>query len=596
MSTPIKRFDVDPAAAAAAWLRQFDQALRDNDPAAALGLFDDDCHWRDLLAFGWDLSSVSGKHAMQSKLAQSLARVKPTDFALAAGRTPPRRVVRAGIQTIEAFIEFKTAQGPAEGVLRLLEPANGAPVATPRGWILMTALVAIAGHEEAVGEHRPGMAESLQPTQRRQFGAENWLDRRNRARAFADREPAVVVIGAGQAGLTIAARLGRLGIDTLVVDRQKRLGDNWRNRYHSLTLHNEVFVNDLPYLPFPPSWPVYIPKDMLANWFEFYADALELNCWMSTELVNGRYDPIERRWSIALRGAGAGRRVVHPRHLVFATGVSGIPITPALPGLDAFEGNVMHSGQFKGGAHWRGRSALVLGTGTSGHDVAQELHALGAKVTLIQRSPTYVVSLKEAQRVYLIYRDGMPVADCDSLLTANPLPVLKRAYQLATEESNRADKPLLDALQAKGFRLDRSEGHLGFQWMYLQRGGGYYFDVGCSSLIVDGEIDLLQFDAIDRFVADGVRLKDGRTRPADLLVVATGYHNQQEQVRMTLGDEVADRIGPVWGFGEDGELRNMWRPTMQPGLWFTGGSLAQCRIYSKYLAMQIKAREIGAAQ
>jgi hypothetical protein len=64
-------------------------------------------------------------------------------------------------------------------------------------------------------------------------------------------------------------------------------------------------------------------------------------------------------------------------------------------------------------------------------------------------------------------------------------------------------------------------------------------------------------------------------------------------VRATLGDAVADRIGPVWGIDEGGELRNMFRPTAQPGLWFIAGSLAQCRIYSKFLALQIKAREVG---
>jgi putative flavoprotein involved in K+ transport len=129
--------------------------------------------------------------------------------------------------------------------------------------------------------------------------------------------------------------------------------------------------------------------------------------------------------------------------------------------------------------------------------------------------------------------------------------------------------------------------------LYLQRGGGYYFNVGCSDLIADGAIGLVQYDEIERFVPEGLRLKDGRTVPAELLVAATGYKNQQEVVRLALGNAVADRIGPVWGFDEGGELRNMWRPTPQPGLWFTAGSLAQCRIYSKYLALQIKAREVG---
>jgi hypothetical protein len=174
-----------------------------------------------------------------------------------------------------------------------------------------------------------------------------------------------------------------------------------------------------------------------------------------------------------------------------------------------------------------------------------------------------------------------------------PFPELKRAYQMATAISKDIDRPLLERLEAHGFRLSDGEDGCGFQMLYLQRGGGYYFNVGCSDLIADGAIGLLQYDAIEHFVPEGVRLKDGSTVAAELLVMATGYRNQQEVARRALGNAIADRICPVWGFDEGGELRNMWRPTPQPGLWFTAGSLAQCRIYSKYLALQIKAREVG---
>ena len=253
----------------------------------------------------------------------------------------------------------------------------------------------------------------------------------------------------------------------------------------------------------------------------------------------------------------------------------------------------MHSGDFKDAKKWKGRKALVLGTGTSGHDVAQELHAHGADVTIIQRSKTYVVSLKEAQSVYAIYSEGIPFEDCDLLATSFPYPVLQRSYQLSTARGREVDEALLEGLEKSGFRLHFGEDDTGFQMMYLRRGGGYYFNVGCSELIISGAIKLLQFADIERFVAEGARLRDGRIVPAELLVLATGYKNQQETVRLYLGDDIAERIGPVWGFDEGGELRNMWRRTAQPGLWFTAGSLAQCRIFSRYLALQIKALELG---
>jgi putative flavoprotein involved in K+ transport len=346
-------------------------------------------------------------------------------------------------------------------------------------------------------------------------------------------------------------------------------------------------------MPFPPTWPTYIPKDMLADWFEAYAFAMELNIWSGTELVGGSYDDAKRRWNLRLRRADGSERVMHPRHAIFATGVSAIPYVPNLPGLDDFAGPKVHAGHFAQPEKWKDKKVLVLGTGTSAHDVAQELHAVGAHVTMIQRSKTYVVSLKEAQSVYAIYSEGIPFDDCDLLATSFPYPVLQRSYQLSTAKSRVIDKPLLDALEARGFRLHYGEDDTGFQMMYLRRGGGYYFNVGCSELIAAGKIGLLQFDDIDRFVAQGARLKDGCIVPADLIVLATGYKNQQDSVRLYLGNEIADRIGPVWGFDDGGELRNMWRRTAQPGLWFTAGSLAQCRIYSRYLALQIKALEEG---
>ena len=571
---------------AQSWLERFETTLQSQDAGAAADLFLADGLWRDVLAFTWTLQTMAGRPSIEATLRQTLARTQPKNFRIPATRTPPRWVIRAGTQALEAIFEFETAFGPGNGVLRLV-PDSQAPSCL-RAWTLVTTLEELRGFEEAFKKRAADADDNS-----RDFGGDNWLDRLNNARAYADRDPAVIVVGGGQAGLSIAARLHQLGIDTLIVDRHQRIGDNWRKRYHSLTLHNEVHVNHLPYLPFPPNFPTYIPKDKLANWFESYVEAMELNFWTGTELTGGSYDEAHKQWSVALRRSDGSTRTMHPRHLVFATGVSSIPYTPDVPGLASFGGTVTHSGAFKNTAEWKGRKALVLGSGTSGHDVAQELFSHGADVILIQRSPTYVVSLKEAQSVYAIYSEGVPFEDCDLLTTSFPYPVLRRSYQISTAQSRQVDKALLDGLNERGFRLYYGEDETGFQMMYLRRGGGYYFNVGCSDLIISGQIGLLQCADIDSFVAQGARLKDGRVMPADLLVLATGYKNQQDTVRAYLGDAIADRIGPVWGFDDGGELRNMWRRTAQQGLWFTAGSLAQCRIFSRYLAIQIKALEEG---
>jgi putative flavoprotein involved in K+ transport len=585
MMNVAERKQATAPAEAQRWLESFEAALAARDATAAAALFLEDGLWRDILAFTWTIRTMAGRPAIETALRETLVRAQATKFHIPDKRTPPRWISRAGDECIEALFEFETAFGPCAGALRLKADSQG----RLRAWTLNTNLQELRGYEDEF--KRRG-----EPDSTRDFGAENWADRLRKQRAFSESDPAVIVVGGGQAGLSIAARLHQLGIDTLIVDRHNRLGDNWRTRYHSLTLHNEVYVNHLPYLPFPPTFPVYIPKDKLANWFESYVEAMELNFWTDHELVAGTFDDKNAQWRVTLRQRDGTERVMRPRHLIFATGVSSIPYTPDLPGLETFSGVKVHSGDFKNAERWKGRKALVLGTGTSGHDVAQELHAHGAQVTMIQRSKTHVVSLKEAQSVYAIYSEGIPFDDCDLLATSFPYPVLRRSYQLSTAKGRKVDDTLIKALEARGFNTWLGEDETGFQMMYLRRGGGYYFNVGCSELIISGAIGLLQYADIATFVPEGARLRDGSIVPAELLVLATGYRNQQETVRRYLGDDIADRIGPVWGFDEGGELCNMWRRTAQPGLWFTAGSLAQCRIFSRYLALQIKALEEGLLQ
>ena len=575
--------DTSAKAAAESWLGDFAAALASGDAVRLAALFAHECHWRDILAFTWDLHTTSGASAIAGRMIPEVARVAPRALTLAAGRKPPRPVKRAGTDAIEAIFTFETPVGPCNGVVRLVSEGG-----KPRAWTLMTALDEIRGHEDPANGRRWQDVDW-----KRNFGGENWADRRRRAVAYEDRDPAVLVVGAAQAGLMAAARLGMLGVDTLAIDREKRIGDSWRRRYHALTLHNETRVNHFPYMPFPRSWPVFIPKDMLANWFELYAEAMELNVWTETELTAAKYDEAAKRWTVTLKRGDGGERIMHPRHVVFCNGVSTVPKMPDLPGLADFRGAVRHSGDAGSGTDWKGKRALVLGTGTSGHDVAQDLAVSGAaEVTIIQNRPSLVVSLKEAQAPYALYDEDISFEDCDLLAASFPYPIYERAHRNITRMNAEADRELLEGLKNRGFKLSSGPGETGWQIMYQNRGGGYYFDAGCSQMIVDGRVGLIQFADIERFCTEGARMKDGTVRPADLIVLATGYSGQKEAVRRLVGDEITGRIGPVWGFDAEGELAGMWRPTGQPGLWFLAGGLAQCRIFSKVLALQIKAREL----
>src|SRR5499433_1746224 len=287
------------------WLAQFERALAEPDDVLLKSLFHPDSHWRDLLALTWRINTVNGLDTILRDLKAYVGRANPIGFRTDPDRTPPRYVTRAGTRAIEAIFKFETTVGRGSGVLRLTSDTNGGN--TAKAWTLLTALDEIKGFEQQVGRLRP-KGESYS----RDFRGPNWLDLRRSAAEYVERDPVVLVVGGGQAGLAIAARLTQLQVDTLIVDREQRIGDNWRHRYHALTLHNQVHVNHLPYMLFPPNWPTYIPKDKLAAWFEAYAESMELNCWTATEFEGGRYDASEGRWSVTLRRGGATRKM-HPR-------------------------------------------------------------------------------------------------------------------------------------------------------------------------------------------------------------------------------------------------------------------------------------------
>jgi hypothetical protein len=458
-----------------------------------------------------------------------------------------------------------------------------------KAWIMLTTLQELRNFEEKRGARRPsGIRYSGN------FTGDNWLDERVRAERFEERDPQVLIVGAGQGGLSLAARLGQMGVDALVVEKNAHVGDNWRNRYHSLALHNQVWANHMPYLPFPDTWPTFLPKDKVGGWLECYAEAMEINVWTSSELRGADYDESSRTWDVVVMRSGVPRHIRVP-HLVLATGAaSGVPNIPTLPGLDDFAGEVIHSSGFTSGGRYAGRRALVIGTGNSGHDVSQDLYSNGAaEVTMVQRGPTTVLSLDPSgMLLYQLFSEG-PADDIDFVVAARPLPVLRENLRRATRQMREMDRELLAGLDSVGFHYDFGVDDTGFHMKYLTTGGGYYINVGCSELVAAGEIKLLHWPRIERFVESGVRLVDGQSVPADLVVLCTGYRPLEDGIRRYLGPRIAEKVGPIWGLNDEGFLRNMWTRTPQDGFWVMGGSFTECRPYSRFLALLIRAELEG---
>ena len=571
----------DPAASFALWLSRFSVCLENRDAQGAAQLFASDGHWKDLLALTWEHKIFSGRDEIAESLSCVLGSMVPRNLRPAASRPAAVARRRSRQEVIEGYFDFDTNVGQATAFVRLL-PSDQGPVA----WILLTALQELNGHEAKVGKHRRARGESADAQGR------NWLEDRLERRTYADRDPEVIVVGAGHAGLVAAARLQQLGVDTLVVEKKSRVGDVWRDRYHSLTLHNDINANHLPYMPFPTSWPLWLSKDQLALWLEVYAECMELNVWTSTELLSSSYSEEERRWAVSLRLESGEVVQRHCRHLVVATGISGnIPNRPQLAGIADFKGQVVHSSEFRDSSIYAGKNVVVVGTGSSGHDIAQDLVLHGAKsVSMLQRGPTCVISRNPgAAIVYAIYGGGEPTEDVDLMAAAIPYPLLVESYRYITRTAAELDKELLQKLNERGMKTYFGSDGTGFQMMFMRGEGGYYIDVGCSELIANGTICIIQNDDMAGFAADGIKLQDGSLVPCDVVVLATGFQNMQENIRAMFGDGVAEKVGKVWGFDKDHQMRAMWRRTGQNGLWITGGALLDSRIFSRFLSLEIKA-------
>lgn len=586
----LEKVRISAEAQVRSWISAFNHCLAKGDPASLSRLFQPDSHWRNLCGISWDMATFSGSLKLSDELCRRAREVGANEFEIASELLSPRSNIIAEEEVLEAIFRFKTIHGPGLGVVRLL--ASRADDALPKAWTISTVLDIDKIVEARLQADEPA-------SHARDFGKPSWAERRRSEMGFSDREPDVLVVGGGHAGISAAVELKRIGLDTLIVDKQERVGDNWRLRYNGLKLHNKTPVNHLRYMPFPPTWPDYIPKDKIANWLEAYVEGMDLNFWTRTTFESAEYNEAAQSWTAKVRREDGELRTLRPKHIVMATSVSGTPNIPKIATIEKFAGKVLHSSKFSAGVEWKGKSVVVMGTGTSAHDVCQELHASGAEVTMVQRSPTLVVNVDPSAQLYdKIYLGEGPHLDVRDLLNSSvPLEVTKAAHRLITNEVRRLDAPLLERLEKAGFKLEFGEDGTGWPLKFRTRGGGYYFNVGCSDLIADGKIRLIQSSEIKQFVGEGLKLTDGSTLKADLVVLATGYKGPDHIISSHFGDQVAARVGPVWGFNADTqELRNMWTRTGQPGLWFTGGSFSQCRIYSRFIALQIDAIEGGREQ
>lgn len=573
-------------------LDKLNDALSAGDISAATDLFVDDSFWRDLVTFTWNIKTMEGKDAIADMLRSQLGAVEPSEWRIADGEEPSED---GGI--ITSWISFETAVARGTGLVRLRDGNI---------WTLLTSMVELKGHEESLGYDRP-------------FGAKHgigkhrptWKEEREQEQAELGytTQPYTVILGGGQGGIALAARLRQLGVPAIIIEKNDRPGDSWRNRYKSLCLHDPVWYDHLPYLPFPPNWPVFSPKDKIGDWLEMYTKIMELNYWSKTVCTSASYDEAKGEWTVVVDREGK-EVTLRPKQLVLATGMSGKANVPNFPGMEKFRGDQHHSSKHPGPDAYKGKKALVIGSNNSAHDICAALWENDADVTMVQRSTTHIVRSDSLMDIGLgaLYSEqavenGMTTQKADLTFASLPYGILNVLQKPLYEQMKERDKDFYAGLEKAGFELDWGSDESGLFMKYLRRGSGYYIDIGASQLVIDGEVKLAH-GQVTEVVEDGVVLDDGTKLEADLIVYATGYGSMNGWAADLIGQDVADKVGKCWGLGSDtpkdpgpweGELRNMWKPTQQEALWFHGGNLHQSRHYSQYLSLQLKARMEGIA-
>lgn len=571
-----------------AWLSKFEAALTSRDVEAVKNLFAPECYWRDLVAFTWNIKTMEGRDEIAAMAEATLDNTNPRSWQIEGDVTEADGIV-------EAWITFETETANGLGHLRLNDQGC---------WTLLTTAQELKGYEEKAGRTREsGVVHGASKTR------ETWAEHRAREEAELGytTQPNVVIIGGGQGGIALGARLRRLGVPTIILEKNERAGDSWRKRYKSLCLHDPVWYDHLPYLPFPEHWPVFAPKDKLGDWLESYTKVMELNYWTKSTCESASFDEESGEWTVVVDRDGE-QVTLNPKQLVLATGMSAVPNMPDFPGMDSFGGEIQHSSQHPGPDAYAGKKVLVVGSNNSAHDICGALWEKGADVTMIQRSSTHIArsdSLMELGLGALYSEDavagGITTDKADLIFASIPYKVLPAVQTPIYAEMKERDAEFYKRLEDAGFMLDFGADESGLFMKYLRRGSGYYIDVGASELVADGKIKLAK-GQVEEITPGGLKLQDGTELDADLIVFATGYGSMNGWAAQLISQDVADKVGKCWGLGSDtpkdpgpweGELRNMWKPTQQDGLWFHGGNLHQSRHYSSFVALQLKARQAG---
>ncbi|KAE9363311.1 FAD/NAD(P)-binding domain-containing protein [Stipitochalara longipes BDJ] len=512
--------------------------------------------WRDIYALTGTSRTFYGAESILAAWEAAGGDAKPRGFEFVSGSA---MVFRAGPACwIQANYGFETNQTSSQAIVSLVQEEGEWKV-----WLVRTILDSLKGIEGSADFLAPGGGEEIQ----------NDVESKNGKKEFD-----CAIVGAGQSGLSIAGRLKALGVSYVVLEKNPEVGDNWRKRYDYCKLH---LPRETAHLPFERTFgsdklPEYLSKDQVAKGYKDWVEKYGINVWTDSKLEHGDWNPAENKWTLNVL-QGKEKREIVCSHVVMAVGAGGqIPKMPEYANREIFTGDALHSVYYKNASAWNGKHGIVIGAGTTAHDMAEDMLEAGlASVTIVQRNPTYVIPAEYIRDVVShSYNEHIPTSVADQLTWSIPPPIMALLYKGMATHRSSLEPERFNALEKVGFRLER-DGSLAEH--IFKRFGGHYVDVGASAKISKGLIKVKSDSLPVRYVEDGLEFEDGERLPADVVVFATGF----------------DKMGDWWGIDNQGEIRSAFRPCEQRGMWYAGGDQSQCRYFSRFVALSIKADVMG---
>ncbi|TVY46827.1 putative indole-3-pyruvate monooxygenase [Lachnellula occidentalis] len=568
------RDEIDPESIAKTWLENLQAKISQGQLEDVSDLFIDDSWWRDIVGLSWNITTKRG----MSKISQYLqSQVSKSGFGkfdvIHQGVLQPRLSDLGGLIWIESGFTFETKAGTGRGILRL---ANTGPQQW-KAWIVHTTLEELSGFPEQ-SPQESSTAHETKDIQGR-FASANTRS--------------------GQSGLALAARLKALNVKTLTVDKALQIGDSWNNRYKSIKSHTPRYTDHYPYLDYPSDFPDFLTRNNIISWMDHYRKVMGLNVELGVTVGKIDYDNSLRHYTVEIDSQDGTKRVVTPHHVVLATGLlSDIPVRPEFENEGSFDGQIYHSSSHQSASqipNLEGKKIVIIGSGTSAHDIAQDFVARGARaVTMIQRSPHFLISTESQDTFVLAGWKAMPTRDADLVGTSFPQAIALTLMLGGTKMMAQHDAALLSEMEKAGMAIKRGEDGIGILHHQLLKAGHFYIDQGACKMIADGRIKVKQSqEGAKGFDQKSVVLGNGTLIEADVVVLATGFYPAANLTERIMGKEFSAKIGEIASMDEEDERVACWRPSAAPGFWYMTGSFLWSRTFSRPLALQIKAIEEG---